>query len=122
LEITGSVAEVDGNTQIIYATFADFVDFWSATPEAMKIPTAPHPAICIKFTALPIKMAIPTSSTGGVGELSRKILTIWPNPVSDRPHLRFESRANGDASVIVSIYNIRGRMVREFAISSAIDG
>ncbi len=32
LEISGTVAEVDGNTQIIDAVLVDFVDFWNATP------------------------------------------------------------------------------------------
>ncbi len=32
LEISGTVTEVDGNTQIIDAVLVDFVDFWNATP------------------------------------------------------------------------------------------
>lgn len=41
LEITGTVAEVDGNTQIVDAELVDFVDFWNATPMGIWV-TAPE--------------------------------------------------------------------------------
>ncbi|MFZ9055470.1 MAG: hypothetical protein ACO2ZL_06650 [Flavobacteriales bacterium] len=40
LEISGTVAEVDGNTQIIDATLVDFVDFWNATPMGIWVTAA----------------------------------------------------------------------------------
>jgi len=40
LEITGTVAEIDGNTQIIDATLVDFVDFWNATPMGVWVTAA----------------------------------------------------------------------------------